>query len=80
MVNVGDESVEFLFFRPGAGQVHLTGDFNGWQFDTPMVPGRDGYWRARMELPVQLRENIDEFTERTWLLPEVLDWCERPAA
>lgn len=52
MVTVGDQFVEFRFFRPQATQVHLTGDFNGWREDElPMRRTHDGYWVAQMRLP-----------------------------
>lgn len=44
--------VEFCFFRPGVSQVDLVGDFNQWRDgSTPMSPGRDGYWRVKLQLP-----------------------------
>jgi 1,4-alpha-glucan branching enzyme len=50
MVGVEGHEAEFAFFRPGAQQVHLAGDFNQWR-DGPMSRGVDGYWRARLRLP-----------------------------
>ena len=53
MVNVtGSNNVEFEFFRPGASQVHLAGDFNDWREDSlPMTPVGNGYWTAKVRLP-----------------------------
>ena len=52
MVTVQGEWVEFSFFRPGARQVHLAGDFNGWnQGELPMARTAEGYWLVRMRLP-----------------------------
>ena len=52
MVTVTDDWVEFSFYRPGARQVHLAGDFNGWRVnELAMVRGQDGYWHAKMKLP-----------------------------
>jgi len=52
MVTVGDQFVEFRFFRPQAAQVHLAGDFNGWrEGELPMRRTPDGYWVAQMRLP-----------------------------
>ncbi len=52
MVNVIGDSVEFTFFRPEASQVHLAGDFNGWQENSlPMTPSGNGYWTAIVSLP-----------------------------
>ena len=61
MVNVRDEWVEFRFYRPGAGEVHLSGDFNGWRTgELPMTRSQDGYWVAKMRLPA------GEFKFRYW--------------
>jgi 1,4-alpha-glucan branching enzyme len=52
MVSIDGEWVEFRFFRPGAAQVHLAGEFNHWRKgELPMVRDREGYWVARMRLP-----------------------------
>ena len=52
MVNVTEDWVEFHFFRPDAGQVHLAGDFNNWQSgQLAMVRKDGGYWHARVKLP-----------------------------
>jgi 1,4-alpha-glucan branching enzyme len=52
MVTISGEWVEFKFFRPQAGQVHLAGDFNNWRStELPMVRDESGYWFARMRLP-----------------------------
>lgn len=36
--------------QPNADHVHVAGDFNGWQADTPMKRQKDGSWRATVEL------------------------------
>jgi 1,4-alpha-glucan branching enzyme len=52
MVTISGEWVEFKFFRPQAGRVHLAGDFNNWRVnELPMVRDESGYWFARMHLP-----------------------------
>ncbi len=52
MVQVKDGYAEFSFFRPGAEQVHLSGDFNGWRTgDLPMSCDKRGYWTAALRLP-----------------------------
>jgi len=52
MVTVKGDWVEFRFYRPAAGAVHLAGDFNNWRDnDLPMAREADGTWRARMRLP-----------------------------
>jgi 1,4-alpha-glucan branching enzyme len=53
MVKLNSEWVEFVFYRPQARQVHLVGEFNGWrENELPMSRTKDGYWQARMRLPV----------------------------
>jgi 1,4-alpha-glucan branching enzyme len=53
MVTVSGDWVEFRFFRPHATHVHIAGDFNGWrQGELPMTRAGDGYWLAKMRLPV----------------------------
>lgn len=52
MVSVRSGVVEFKFYRPQAGQVHLAGDFNGWRLgELPMQQTEDGHWLARLRLP-----------------------------
>ncbi|MGA2265852.1 MAG: hypothetical protein ABSH10_05415 [Phycisphaerae bacterium] len=52
MVRIDGEWVEFRFFRPGAREVHLAGDFNHWRKgEMPMVRAEEGYWSARLRLP-----------------------------
>lgn len=40
----------FEFYRPGAHQLVIAGDFNGWQPTFHMQRGNDGWWRAQVEL------------------------------
>ena len=52
MVQIQGQWVEFRFYRPQAGQVHLIGDFNEWRSgELPMDRTGDGYWVAKMRLP-----------------------------
>jgi 1,4-alpha-glucan branching enzyme len=52
MVRVNGNWVEFDFYRPSAGRVHLVGDFNEWRAgELPMTRGESGYWHAKMRLP-----------------------------
>jgi len=52
MVTFREQWAEFSFFRPGARQVFLAGDFNQWQADDlPMVPAGNGYWTIKLSLP-----------------------------
>jgi 1,4-alpha-glucan branching enzyme len=46
------ECTEFRFFRPGAKEVLIAGDFNGWDAaSTPMRSVGNGYWSAKLNLP-----------------------------
>jgi 1,4-alpha-glucan branching enzyme len=46
-----DGTVEFRLCRPGARQVTLAGDFNGWnETSFPMALGADGWWTYRLRL------------------------------
>ncbi|MFP4106116.1 MAG: glycogen-binding domain-containing protein [Phycisphaerae bacterium] len=52
MVDVHGRWAEFRFFRPGAKQVRLAGEFNDWDHrQLLMAPTGDGWWEARMKLP-----------------------------
>ncbi len=47
-----DGKLLFQFYRPGARQVTIAGDFNGWHHAAClMTPGRDGWWQCQIELP-----------------------------
>lgn len=45
-----DGRILFQFYRPGARQMVIAGDFNGWQPSFHMTRGWDGWWRAQIEL------------------------------
>ena len=52
MVTLKDELVEFSFYRPGANEVFIIGDFNGWQYGAMSMERQDdGYWLSKLELP-----------------------------
>ena len=45
-------NVTFVLHEPGAKQVFLCGDFNGWASDaTPMKRQADGHWETTVALP-----------------------------
>jgi len=47
-----DGTVEFAYFRPGAHQVTVAGDFNRWQSHVhQMTRDAEGWWRIRLALP-----------------------------
>jgi hypothetical protein len=45
-----DGRILFLFHRPAARQIVISGDFNGWQQSFHMSKGSDGWWRAQIQL------------------------------
>ncbi len=58
----------FRLFRPGAQQVRLAGDFNGWSTAaTPMHPEPDGHWVCELELAPGSYQ-FRYFADDTWLL------------
>lgn len=51
MVENNNGRVEFSFYRPGASNVFLAGDFNNWRRgELVMARQKDGYWKAWLEL------------------------------
>jgi 1,4-alpha-glucan branching enzyme len=51
MTSLGkDDTVEFRFFRPGATEVTLAGDFNDWSERLPMRCDASGWWTLRLRL------------------------------
>ena len=51
MTNLGKNgSVEFRFYRPGAGDVRVTGSFDQWREPKAMRPDGHGWWVLTMEL------------------------------
>lgn len=52
MVEVSGGLASFRFFRPGANEVFLVGDFNNWRDgELRMTPCGDGWWQAQIVLP-----------------------------
>lgn len=52
MVTIEGEWAVFTFYRPGAKQVFVAGEFNGWRTgDIHMYSAGDGNWVARVYLP-----------------------------
>jgi 1,4-alpha-glucan branching enzyme len=46
-----DGTIEFRFFRPGASDVNVAGDFNDWaRQGIEMVPECDGWWTGLARL------------------------------
>ncbi len=44
-------SIEFRFYRPGAKDVTLVGDFNGWHLTSlTMTRSPDGWWRCQVRI------------------------------
>ncbi|MBN1553735.1 MAG: 1,4-alpha-glucan branching protein [Phycisphaerae bacterium] len=52
MVTIDGDWAVFSFYRPGAKQVYLAGEFNGWRTgDINMFSVGDGNWVAKVRLP-----------------------------
>ena len=52
MVLIENGVATFSFYRPGASQVHLVGDFNHWQAgQSAMIDVGEGHWKAILSLP-----------------------------
>jgi 1,4-alpha-glucan branching enzyme len=52
MITIEGEWINFSFYRPGAHQVFVAGDFNGWNpNDIAMTQQGDGNWKIRLRLP-----------------------------
>jgi 1,4-alpha-glucan branching enzyme len=60
-------NVEFTFYAPEAVEVHLAGEFNGWDTQSlPMKKGKDGVWRTQAKLPPG-RYEYKLFADNTWI-------------
>jgi 1,4-alpha-glucan branching enzyme len=46
-----DGRVEFKFYRPGATDVRIAGDFDGWQGTIPMRNAGRGWWLHDAQIP-----------------------------
>jgi len=52
MVTIEGDWVVFSFYRPGAKEVYVAGEFNGWRAgDVDMYSAGDGNWTAKVRLP-----------------------------
>lgn len=50
-----------------ADKIYLTGDFNRWnQKSIPMLQGRDGVWRATLDLPVGTKHEFRYLVDGEW--------------
>lgn len=50
-----------------ADKIYVTGDFNGWsQSATPMHQGRDGVWRAVVDLPAGRQYEFRYLIDGRW--------------
>jgi 1,4-alpha-glucan branching enzyme len=59
--------VRFIFQAPGANEVYLAGEFNGWHTQTlPMIKGENDLWNAAMELPAG-RYEYKVFVDGAWM-------------
>ena len=63
----GQKMVEFTCHAPEAREVFLAGVFNNWDTQSlPMNKGRDGVWKAKIELPPD-RHEYKFFADKVWV-------------
>lgn len=63
-----------------ADRIYLVGDFNDWQTHvTPFIQGRDGVWRAVVELPAGRQYQFRYLVDGEWQTDYHADgWVESP--
>ncbi len=63
-----------------ADRIFLVGDFNDWQTHvTPFIQGRDGVWRAVLELPAGRQYQFRYLVDGEWQTDYHADgWVENP--
>jgi predicted esterase len=62
------EGILFSYFAPGAKEVFLAGDFNGWKKRaTPLTKGRDDVWRAILELKANRSYDYKYIIDGNWV-------------
>ena len=58
--------MEFSFFSPGATDVYVAGEFNGWDTKSlPMKRDEDGIWRSKVKL-LPGRYEYKLFADNAW--------------
>jgi len=61
------ENTEFSFCSPGAMNVYVAGEFNGWDTKSlPMKKDKDGIWRAKVKL-LSRRYEYKLFADNVWV-------------
>ncbi|MGB7292195.1 MAG: prolyl oligopeptidase family serine peptidase [Thermodesulfobacteriota bacterium] len=62
------EGILFSFYSPGAKEVFLAGDFNGWKSrETPLIKGRDDVWRVILELKPNRAYDYKYIVDGNWV-------------
>jgi predicted esterase len=62
------EGFLFSYYSPGAKEIFLVGDFNGWKRkETPLVKGRDDVWRAVLELKPNRSYDYKYIVDGNWV-------------
>lgn len=63
-----DEGVLFSYYSPGAREILVSGDFNGWKSDTGrMIKGRDDVWRAIFALRPGRSYDYKYIVDSNWI-------------
>ncbi len=61
------KGMEFSFFSPGAINVNIAGEFNGWNTQAlPMKKDKEGIWKAKVELTPG-RYEYKLFADSVWV-------------
>jgi predicted esterase len=62
------EGVLFSYYAPGAGEVFLSGDFNGWKHGTlSLVKGGDNVWRTILRLAPNRSYDYKFVVDGNWI-------------
>jgi predicted esterase len=62
------EGFLFSYYSPGAKEIFLAGDFNGWKRrETPLIKGRDDVWRIVLELKPNRSYDYKYIVDGNWV-------------
>ncbi len=62
------EGILFSYYSPGAKEIFLAGDFNGWKSSgTPLIKGKDDVWRAVLRLKPKRSYDYKYIVDGNWV-------------
>ena len=62
------EGILFSYYAPGAGEIFLSGDFNGWKGKTlKLVKGGDNVWRIILKLAPNRSYDYKYVADGNWI-------------